>query len=264
MVFSFPGDIPGINSILLPQAGVRACFREQGREALAAAASCRGRGDFPEVAAAPTRQDYVPAMRLQKKVVMAAACATLALAAGCSDEGGKESAAPAPSGAASKLFPDAFKGVCSGAGVPQATAFDPAAKTHKALLFQTYTDDLQDQSHRLPPAWTVQFSPNKDALTAIDVVICAKRTEAELVKTCDGYKSDGKPTDNKVRWHTASYEVSAHEAKTGKELASKTLGATDETCPMFASFDGTNETIDDYATPSDSALADFAKPFTQP
>lgn len=180
--------------------------------------------------------------------------------------GGDDTGAPTGAGqtADAPLFPDAFKGVCSGAGVATATPFDSDAKTHKALLFQTYDDDLQDQSHRLPPAWTVTFSPTSDALTAIDVVICARRTADQLVKTCDGYKTDGKPTGNKVRWHTATYDVSAYEAKTGKKLASKSAEAADETCPMLASFDGKNETIDSYAALSDATLTTFAKPFVQP
>ncbi|MFL6089277.1 MAG: hypothetical protein ACJ71Z_03960 [Aeromicrobium sp.] len=201
---------------------------------------------------------------MRVNVVVATVVVAFALAAtGCSNHGDTASA-PGSTAAASKLFPDSFKGVCSGAGVAAATAFEASAKTHKALLFQTYEDDLQDQSHRLPAAWTVQFSPDKDALTAIDVVICAKRTEAKLVKTCDGYKSDGKATKNKVRWHTATYRVSAHEAKTGKQLAAKTLDATDETCPMFQTFDGSNETVDGYSTLSDETLTEFAKPFAQP
>lgn len=189
--------------------------------------------------------------------------ATLLLAASCGG-GGSEEAGTTTTGAAEKLFPDAFKGVCSGAGVAKATAFDSSAKSHKALLFQTYKNDLQDQSHQLPPAWTVKFSPTADALTAIDVVVCSKRTEAKLVKTCDGYKSDGKATNNKVRWHTASYRVSVHEAKTGKELESKTFEATDDACPMFASFTGSNETIDNYALVPESELTDFVQPVLQP
>lgn len=195
---------------------------------------------------------------------LAVLLSTAVLIGGCGGGSSQDGNQAEGGGAESRLFPDSFKGVCSGAGVAEATAFEESAKTHKALLFQTYKDDLQDQSHRLPPAWTVKFSPTADALAAIDVVICAKRTDAKLVKTCDGYKSDGKPTDNKVRWHTATYEVSAHEAKTGEKLESKTLAATDETCPMFASFDGSSETIDNYATLSDEALTEFAKPFVQP
>jgi len=165
---------------------------------------------------------------------------------------------------ASVLFPDNFKGVCSGASVSAATAYDPAAKTHKALYFRTYEDDFTDQSSSLPGDWTVQFSPDSDALTAIDLVTCARRTAATEVKVCDGYEDDGSATQNKVRWHTATYELSVREARTGRELAKTTLEATDSDCPMFWTFDGDSETDDGYASLSDSAVADFLRPHVTP
>jgi hypothetical protein len=106
----------------------------------------------------------------------------------------------------------------------------------------------------------VQFSPSSDAFRAIDLVACARRTAAPEVKICDGYKTDGKPTQNKVRWHTATYELSLREAKTGKKLAETTLEATDSDCPMFENFDNPSDTVDDYASLSDSAVADFLRP----
>jgi hypothetical protein len=165
---------------------------------------------------------------------------------------------------ASVLFPDSFKGVCSGASVSAATAYDPAGKAHKALYFATYEDDLLDQSSSLPGDWTVQWSPDGDALRAIDVVACARRTAAREVKVCDGYENDGKPTQNKVRWHTATYELSVREAQTGRELAKTTLEATDSDCPMFQSFDSDSEEVDAYASLADSAVADFLRPHVAP
>ena len=160
---------------------------------------------------------------------------------------------------ASLLFPDNFKGVCSGATVSTATAYDPAATPHKALYFETYKDDFLDQSSTLPGDWTVQFSPDRDALRAIDLVACARRTAAQQVKVCDGYETDDKPTDNKVRWHTATYELSVREATTGRELAKTTIEATDSDCPMFQTFDGDSDTVDGYASLPDSAVTDFLR-----
>ena len=162
---------------------------------------------------------------------------------------------------ASQLFPDNFKGVCSGASVSAATAYDPQAKVHKALYFATYKDDLMDQSSSLPGDWTVQFSPTGDALKAVDTVVCAKRTAAREVKLCDGYKDNDKPTQNKVRWHTATYELSVWQATTGKKLAQTTAEATSSVCPMFMSFDNDSDTVDAYASLSDSVVADFLRPY---
>jgi hypothetical protein len=196
--------------------------------------------------------------------IAAAIVATVALAScGKKDAAGSSSAtgsAEAQTAQASQLFPDNFKGVCSGASVSAATAYDPQGKTHKALYFATYKDDLMDQSSSLPADWTVQFSPTGDALRAIDTVVCAKRTAVHEVKLCDGYKDDDKPTQNKVRWHTATYELTAWEAATGKKLAQSTAEATDSSCPMFMSFDGDSETVDGYASLSDSVVTDFLRP----
>ena len=158
------------------------------------------------------------------------------------------------------LFPDNFKGVCSGASVSSATAYDAAAKAHKALYFATYKDDFVDQSSSLPGDWTVQFAADHDALKAIDVVVCAKRTAAQEVKVCDGFKNKDKPTQNKVRWHTATYDLSVREAKTGKILAQKTVEASDSDCPMFMMFNGDTETVDGYASLPGTAVVDFLKP----
>jgi hypothetical protein len=161
---------------------------------------------------------------------------------------------------ATPLFPDNFKGVCSGATVSTATAYDPGATAHKALYFATYQDDLTDRSSSLPADWTVLFSPNSDALRAVDLVVCARRTAARQVKICDGYRNHGNPTQNQVRWHSATYELSVREARTGRKLAETIVEATDSNCPMFMNFDDDTDTVDAYASLSDSAVADFVRP----
>lgn len=188
-----------------------------------------------------------------------AAFAALGSCGGDQDTGAAEGT-DAQTAQPGQLFPDDFKGVCSGASVSKATAYDPEAKAHKALYFETYKDDFTDRSSSLPGDWTVQWSEEGDALTAIDLVACARRTAASEVKVCDGYKNDGKPTQNKVRWHTATYEVSVMEAGTGKKLAETTLEANSSNCPMFMSFDGDSDTVDGYASLSDAAVADFLRP----
>lgn len=166
-----------------------------------------------------------------------------------------DSAAPG-----SLLLPDNFKGVCSGAPVSAAAAYDPAGRAHKALYFATYKDGLIDRSSSLPNDWTVTFSASSDALRAVDLVVCARRTAARQLKVCDGYQSNGRPTRNQVRWHSATYELSVREARTGRELAKTTVEATDSTCPMFQTFESDSETVDGYASPSDTAVADFLRP----
>ena len=95
-------------------------------------------------------------------IVFPAAILAFAVLAACGGDGGNNAGNVANNGAgaataqASQLFPDNFKGVCSGASVSAATAYDPRAATHKALYFATYEDDLIDRSSSLPDDWTVQ------------------------------------------------------------------------------------------------------------
>jgi hypothetical protein len=183
--------------------------------------------------------------------------------AGAAGNGANAAAIAQTDGAAagSQLFADNFSGVCSGATVSTATAYDPAGTSHKALYFATYRDDLLDQSSHLPRDWTIQWSPNGDALRGIDLVVCARRSAAREVKMCDGYQSNGHATQNRVRWHSATYELSVHEAKTGRQLGmTSTVEATSQDCPSFVSFQSDSETIDMYAQPVDSAVADFLRP----
>jgi hypothetical protein len=168
--------------------------------------------------------------------------------------------APAPVAVGSQLFPDNFKGVCSGAPVSNAAAYDPHATAHKALYFATYRDDFTDQSSSLPRDWTIQWSQAGDALRGIDLVVCARRTAAQQVKVCDNYQTNGGATHNMVRWHTATYELSLREAKTGRQLATTTAQATASDCPMFWSFSGDSDTADGYANLPDAVVNDFLRP----
>jgi hypothetical protein len=218
------------------------------------------------------REGLDVAMRFRAIIAFPAAILAFTALASCggdqgdgagSDANSGTAAAPATANAtaqASPLFATNFEGVCSGATVSAATAYDPEAATHKALFFETYRDDFMDRSTSLPRDWTVQWSPNSDALRAIDLVVCARRTAAREVKMCDGYQTRGRDTQNRVRWHTATYELTVREAKTGRQLAQTTAEATDTTCPMFQSFDGDSDTVDGYASLSDSAVADFLRP----
>ena len=199
-------------------------------------------------------------------IAIPAALVALAALASCGESqdgaggGDAEGAAGTETAQAAPLFPDNFEGVCSGATVSTATAYDQAAATHKALYFATYKDDLLDQSSSLPRDWTVLFSTERDALREIDLVVCARRTAAREVRICDGYRNNGQPTRNRVRWHTATYELSVREARTGRELARTTAEATRSECPMFQTFSGESDTVDAYASLPDATVADFVRP----
>ena len=204
-------------------------------------------------------------------VVVSAAVLALSLG-GCGDSGdggSNNSSGSDPTGSDSPaadtpLFPDDFKPVCEGATVSRATAYDPAAASHKALYFATYEDSLLDQSSNLPTDWTVLFSADGNALQAIDVVACSVRTAEKLAQTCTGYEDDGEDTGNEVRWHTATYEVSVREATTGTVLTQETIEATDKSCPSLVMFDEGETSVDQYDSVPDEKIVALLKPFVQP
>ena len=194
------------------------------------------------------------------------ALTALALAA-CGDEAGDSAAETQASSSDSAadptktLFASDFEGVCSGATVSAAAAYDPAGEGHKVLMFETWkNDDLIERSSSLPDDWTVQFSAEENMYKQVDLVLCAKRTAETKVKTCEGYKSDGKETQNKVNWHTATYELTLVEATTGKTVAEGSVNADSDSCPMFQSFENESDVVDGYARPSDASINDFLKP----
>src|SRR5207247_1469135 len=99
-----------------------------------------------------------------------AVLALAGLAACGSKHGSGNSMAAAPPSA---LFPDDFKGVCSGAPLAAATAYDPHAPTHHALFFASNSagDDLLDQSLSLPHDWTVHYAEGQDTYKPVDLIV---------------------------------------------------------------------------------------------
>jgi len=165
---------------------------------------------------------------------------------------------------AAKLFADDFTSVCQGAGMSRAREY-VAAGTHKALYFETFTDSLLDQSTELPDDWTVQFDANANVYASIDIVACGVRTSSTFIKDCTGYQDDaGKDTGNIVKIYAATYEVTVHQATSGKTLGSTTLKGSDDICPSFQSFDAGEKTVKSYDSPLKDELIAFLKPFVQP
>jgi hypothetical protein len=164
-----------------------------------------------------------------------------------------------------QLFDTNFQPVCQGATVSRATAYDPKAPTHKVLYFESYRDTIVATTSKIPTDWQVQFDANSDALAAVDLVACAVRTQDTFVKDCTGYKdNNGVDSGNVAKLHSATYELTVHEAKTGKSLGSTTIDAPASDCPTFLTFDGDTTTLDYYEPPSQDAVVAFVKPFAQP
>jgi hypothetical protein len=177
---------------------------------------------------------------------------------------GPTSSQPSTPSPQDMLFADDFRGVCSGATESRASAYDPGAATHKVLLFSPYGGDLIEDTGTLPQDWMVQFDANSNAYAKVDVVACIQAKDEEPLKECTGYQDDGHDTNNKVDLRSASYTVSAREATTGKELGTTELTGSDDSCPMFVTFDNDSQTKVYDTPPSKDDVIAFLKPFVQP
>jgi hypothetical protein len=67
-----------------------------------------------------------------------------------------------------------------------------------------------------------------------------------------------------VDLRSATCAVSVREATTGKVLGTTELSGTDDSCPMFMSFDDDTQTKTYDAPPSKDDLVAFLKPYVQP
>jgi hypothetical protein len=175
-----------------------------------------------------------------------------------------ESTVAPSTGEQSKLFADDFRGVCKGATVSRATAYDATAPAHKVILFSSYEGDLMEDTTTLPEDWMVQFDANGDAYSKVDTVACVEVKDEQPLKECTGYQNDGHDTANKVDLRLATYTVSVHEARTGKELGTTELDGSDDSCPTVVSFENDTETKVYDSPPSNDDMIAFLKPFMQP
>ena len=197
---------------------------------------------------------------------LAAACGTTSTTSGSptTTEGSSAIASAPATTAPAQLFASDFEGSCQGATVSSATAYDPAAASHKILLFTSYEDSLVEDSLTLPADWQVTFEADGNAYAAIELVACALRTEEAFVQDCTGYESDGVVTENVAKLHNATYELTVREATTGTALGSTTIATAEDECPMFVTFEGEQDTVDYFAPPPDDQVTAFLKPFVQP
>lgn len=198
--------------------------------------------------------------------VALSACLSLPLAACSSVEAPKHVGPPDPttSPAATKLTSEDFKPVCQGATQSRATTYIPDAPSHKAILFTPLGHSLVEDTGTLPADWTVQFDANRDNYAAIDLVTCTEIKDEHSVKDCTGYQDNGHATENKVDLRFATYTVTVRIAVSGKEIGRTELSGTDDTCPLFMSFDSDTQTKPYDVPPPKEDLTAFVKQFVQP
>ncbi|SMD24320.1 hypothetical protein SAMN05661093_08421 [Kibdelosporangium aridum] len=156
------------------------------------------------------------------------------------------------------LFESDFEGVCSGAPQAAAAAYDKSqAGIHPALGFYSPSSavDTKMIAMQIPDGFTREWTDGKNTLAEVQLVVCAKRVKDSVVKKCDGYQRDGKDSGQVVTLHNATYEVKLYAAKTGQEVAAKTIDLKADECPRYVLGDQTDEFPD---------IKDDALAFIQP
>ncbi|RSM89485.1 hypothetical protein DMH04_05685 [Kibdelosporangium aridum] len=187
-----------------------------------------------------------------------AACNSSTSGSAASGSGSGSTAAAQEAKKDKVLFESDFEGVCSGAPQAGAAAYDKSqAGIHPALGFYSGSSlaDSRMIAMDIPEGFTREWTDGKNTLAEVQLVVCAKRVKDSVVKKCDGYQRDGKDTGQAITLHNATYEVKLYAAKTGEEVASKTVDLKTDKCPRYARGDQTDE----YPDVKEDALA-FIQP----
>lgn len=202
---------------------------------------------------------------------MVAVAGLLAVLAGCggSDDDGAGGGGGGGGGgdtlAAENLFDTDFEKVCDGVGQPLATAYSPTPGViHPTVVLVAEDGYMTSRSSAVRAGWERVWAPEATmAMTELELVACAERTASESVQDCTGYQVDGVDTDSVVHLHRTTYDITLRAATTGAEVATTTITALDDGCPMFVSFsEGENEK--DWYSFDDAAVQDFLAPYAAP
>ena len=176
------------------------------------------------------------------------------------DEGADEG--PTATAALENVFDSDFLVACDGVGFPAAAPYDTTAGTiSPVVVLAGEGTEMYGRYGAVREAWTRQWTTeNPLALAEIQLVVCAEKVSATQVQECTGYEVDGVVTDNVVILNEVTYEVSLHEAATGAEVATTTITARDEDCPMFVSFTE-GDTTEEHDSFDDLAIQAFVEPY---
>ncbi|MCB0998141.1 MAG: hypothetical protein R2713_13830 [Ilumatobacteraceae bacterium] len=215
-----------------------------------------------------------PRNRATPWFLLAAVALLAAISVGCgggdesSDDGAGDDASAADvdatdaPAALENVFDTDFLVACDGVGFPAAAPYDTTAGTiSPVVVLAGEGTAMYGRYGAVREAWTRQWTTeNPLALAEIQLVACAEKVSATQVQECTGYEVDGVVTDNVVILNEVTYEVSLHEAATGTEVASTTITARDEDCPMFVSFTE-GDTTEEHDSFDDLAIQAFVEQY---
>ncbi len=150
--------------------------------------------------------------------------------------------------------------VCVGGTIASTPEYDKSAKgPHPLIAFSGEAPDYTELTLDFPEGWAMDFLAYETA----ELVACLDRVDEELVKTCEGYTSDESEEEFSVDLYNATYDTTVYAAKTGEEVVSGKIEATDKECPYIAFFDEGEKTQRQDADPS-ADLAVLVKKFVAP
>ncbi|HUF98644.1 MAG TPA: hypothetical protein VMM60_10990 [Ilumatobacter sp.] len=163
------------------------------------------------------------------------------------------------------LFDSDFAQVCRGTGQAAATPYEQVAGVHPLVMLSA-DDGVEftgSFSTTLPDGWSVLYPD----LASAELVLCQSVVSSSPTELCTGYTDDENPDAGElsVQLFDATYEVSVRVATTAEVLATETVEASDDSCPMFVFFSAD----DPDPKPWNSSIGDgvvelLVKPFVNP
>jgi hypothetical protein len=150
-----------------------------------------------------------------------------------------------------------LRAVCQGVASNASPVYSKTAGViHPIKMFVGKAPQYDIYGPQLPSSW--------ETVRNVELVGCADRVEDKLVKTCEGYEKDNKPTGNKIEMFDAVYTLRIVEAKTAKPVGDPVrIESKGGDCSMLESFDGTNVTKQTYAI-NGPAMVAALKAYVQP
>jgi hypothetical protein len=159
-----------------------------------------------------------------------------------------------------------FEDVCRRGTVERAPVYNPEVETgaiHPIVIFKRNSADdsyssMLPSTLELPVPWTVDIG---DDHGAVELVVCLTGIDSSLADECS-YEDDESDDEYILNIYDTTYEVKIYTAHTGEEIASTTVKAQYETCPMIHLF---SEKVEDaYASPPSASLEEFLQPYVEP
>lgn len=136
-----------------------------------------------------------------------------------------------------ELFDTDFAQVCRGTGLPQASAYEPAAGVHPlvSLSSEDGVDYTGSFTTTLPDGWSLLYPE----LASAELVLCETVVSTTPQELCTGYVDDENPDagESSVQVFDVTYEISLRVATTAEVLHTEKVDASDDSCPMLIFFD---------------------------